>query len=846
MGVLLLATWRFYWQQPLQALLAFVGIALGVAAINSMDSVHEQASYAHERGLNHLYGPRSMEIVSRDNENIAEQAYAEILRINGRLPLVPWLQGEVRIADQNLDLIGIDPLAPAATALLFQNRADSNQQQLQNARAQTQFFSNMSALLNHSQAVAMAAATAERLGLQQGDTFIANVAGLEVSMVLALTWESEGWADRWIVTDIAQAQVWLNRLGQLDKIIYLNQEQRQLGEITTHLKLPDNLQIRAVDQYQRVERMSQAFYTNLKAMGLLAWLLGIFLAYNAYALISRQRWEEYAHWRTLGVTPVQLVLVLFIDAAVLGSAGGLLGVICGRYMAAVLLPLVTSVGSYFYGGSIASSVLPAPVWYKALLGPLAAWAALCPLAVSIFRQRAMLLKQNAETTSQHANKTRYLALLGIVALGIAMILRSGLVDVSADSVTLGFAVLFFLFIGYALLVPLGIAVLLRLLPSGERIAPALLRQHLSRQGVAQAAFVIALAAGLGIGVMIQSFRDSVVDWLEQILWADYYISTVSAEQHSVLNGSVLKQLSEMPEITKTGGVRESRHQTKDGRWFNVNAYALDASRLNALPLFDGHVDQAHQRWQSGEGLFINESLANQEQLDVGDVIALKAAAGVVTFPILAVNADYSADEGALVIAWQHYARLFDDANFDAMGMVLNDGVSIDTIKQKLMRILPENADVRWIQQQGVYQRSLEVFDQTFSVTRAGRWLILIIALVAVAGAMTAMVLAQRPWLGTLRALGVTPNGLSAIILEQGLLLALCAALLSLPLGLGVSWVLSQDIMRVSFGWLLPVQIQWNYLVVVILQAILVALVASVYPAWRWRNENLRHSKLSHE
>lgn len=826
---LLRATWQYYWRQPLQALLALFGIALGVAAISAMDSVYEQASLSHERGLSGLYGPARYEITAADGNGLNEQSYVRLRRQWGAIAASPLLRGPVQVARYQLELVGVDPFALAALGVYPQAGESSTGAALERF--------DISTLLRNPRAVAMGADMAQRLNLTVGDVFEANIAGRQRRLELGLVWQSVGWAEGWILTDIAQAQVWLERQGLLDQILLAEEDTALLTAIEA--SLTEGVLLRAVDDRRAVQRMSQAFYTNLRAMGLLAWLLGIFLAYNAYALMSRQRWREFAHWRTLGVTPAELVRMLVVDATLLGLVGGLLGVWMGRYLAALLLPAVTTIGAAFYDGAIASSIVPPTAWLKAGLGPLAAWAALLPLALAIYRLRAAQLARDLDEPQQQRSKAKIAAGIGLLSILIAMILRQQLAWGGADSVHLGFAVLFLLFVGYALVVPWLTRVLLQLLPLGERLSAALLRQHLSRQGVAQAAFVIALAAGLGIGVMIQSFRDSVVDWLGQVLWAEHYISVPNGASNSPLTAQRLAELRRVDGVIHAGGVRTSRRQADDGTWYNLNAYALEMESLRRFPLFSGHVNQAYERWQAGEGWFVNEALARLRGIEVGDVIAVQAGAEWVRLPVLAINADYSADEGALVMAWSHYAQRFRDPNLDAMGLVTASGVQWSPVRARVEALLPPETAVRWVSQQGIYQRSLEVFDQTFSVTHAGRWLILLIALVAVAGAMVAMVMAQRPWLGTLRALGVTPAGLMMVIVEQGLILGFVAACLALPLGIGVSWVLAQDIMRVSFGWLLPVKLQWGHMAFIFIQSFVVVIVASLYPAWRWRHENLR-------
>ena len=100
----------------------------------------------------------------------------------------------------------------------------------------------------------------------------------------------------------------------------------------------------------------------------------------------------------------------------------------------------------------------------------------------------------------------------------------------------GFAGLFVVMIGCALVAPAAALVLLRLLhprrrprPSGSlgRLATRGIVAALSRTSVAIAALMIAVSATIGVGVMIASFREAVVRWLEGTLRADIYVSAPS-------------------------------------------------------------------------------------------------------------------------------------------------------------------------------------------------------------------------------------------------------------------------------------------------------------------------------
>ena len=86
--------------------------------------------------------------------------------------------------------------------------------------------------------------------------------------------------------------------------------------------------------------------------------------------------------------------------------------------------------------------------------------------------------------------------------------------------------------------------------------------------------------------------------------------------------------------------------------------------------------------------------------------------------------------------------------------------------------------------------------------------------------------------GTLRAIGLTPSQLWRLtLLETGLMGAM-AGVLALPAGLALAAILVYVINRRSFGWTIQFAIAPDILVQALLIAILAALLAGLYPAWR--------------
>ncbi len=149
-----------------------------------------------------------------------------------------------------------------------------------------------------------------------------------------------------------------------------------------------------------------------------------------------------------------------------------------------------------------------------------------------------------------------------------------------------FAGLFLIIGGYSLLVPLAVTLLSR---AGSRLAQrgGLLTRfalrgidaNLSRTGLAIAALGVAVAATLGVGIMISSFRATVADWLDYTLSGDIYVSALSSQAGSA-DGTLPAQtralIAALPEVAE---ISSGRHVTVSTDHGPVDLLALEpASR----------------------------------------------------------------------------------------------------------------------------------------------------------------------------------------------------------------------------------------------------------------------------
>ncbi len=129
-----------------------------------------------------------------------------------------------------------------------------------------------------------------------------------------------------------------------------------------------------------LERLTDSFHLNLSAFGLLSFFVGLFIVNSAIGLAFEQRLPMLRTLRACGVSARMLNTVLVIELVSLALVAGLIGLVCGYFIAASLLPDVAASLRGLYGAQIPGQLSLKPVWWLAgiaisIVGALAAAAA---------------------------------------------------------------------------------------------------------------------------------------------------------------------------------------------------------------------------------------------------------------------------------------------------------------------------------------------------------------------------------------------------------------------------------------------------------------------------------------
>jgi putative ABC transport system permease protein len=836
-SALLNASRRYLTRHPWQTWLSIAGIALGVAVVIAVDLANESARRGFRLSLEQVTGPATHQILAASGA-IPEGLYAELRLEQGLTQATPVIDAPVRIGERSLSLLGMELLA--AAAMRPDLRATLGQPgETDSASTAASGLVGLLRLLRDPNSLALSRDDAERLGLRPGDPLELDLGGERVSMTLAAVLPEQAGLSGLAITDIATAQEVLGRLGEIERIdlILEDDEAERVGAL-----LPAGIRLEpAAQRANALAQMTRAFHTNLTAMSLLAMLVGAFIVYNTMTFAVLQRRPLLGTLRMLGTTRGQLFALVLSEALVLALIGALLGLLLGIAVGAGLVQLVTrTINDIYFQLSVRNLHLaPLSLLKGAGLGlGVTLLAALGP-ALEAARSQPRDVIRRTRVEGQARRLLPWLAAGGVLLILVGL----ALIGLSARSMGIGFLALFLVIVGSALLMPLtlhGFATLTtplfgRLFGSQGRLAARGITASITRSGLAVAALAVAVSATLGVSIMIGSFRTSVSDWLAHTLPSDIYISAESsgsASRGGDLPPALAEQLLALSEVQALSQGRSARIETRDGP---VLTLALESStgEPRGFAFQDPTADDLWARWRAGELLLISQPLAYRRQLGVGDRLELFTTSGWQTFEIGAVFQDYGSDSGTLILPRPVYAERLNDPAISSFGLVLTDDADAEQVTQQVERLLADLEIATSVQtNRAIRELSLDIFDQTFTITKVLRLLAIGVAFVGILSALMALELERARDYAVLRATGMTRGQLRTLILIQTSAMGLAAGLFAIPLGLAMGDLLISVINLRSFGWTMPMQVEPQTLASGLLLAWLAALLAGLYPAHR--------------
>jgi putative ABC transport system permease protein len=778
-------SWPEWRRQPLRLLTAVLSVTLGVALAFSVQLINQSALAEFGAAVRSVNGQPDFEL--RGQRGGFDEALYERVAKHPQVVLAsPVIEIDTHATTRAgerlpLKVLGLDALVavPLAPALMPRVNDDAERFAL---------FATDAAFLNPQ--------ASQRLGT--GALQVHTPAG---TVGLRAQGRVAAGGPPLVVMDIAAVQAQFGWLGRLSRIDVRLQPGADRAAVLASLALPEGVRAASPDEAaERASNMSRAYRVNLTVLALVALFTGAFLVFSILSLSVARRQPQLALLGVLGLGARERLKLVLMEAAVLGLVGSLLGLALGTGLASLALRLLAGDlgGGYFPGvaPALRFSALAATV-YGALGVAAALIGAWLPARTAQRIAPAQALKGLGGSAAPRGASWFGIALLAAALLLALLPPITGLPLAAYASVAC-------LLLGGIACVPAGVGLLLRAVRP-PRHALALLAVERTRHErhsatIAVAGVVASLSLAVALTVMVTSFRDSMVAWLDQVLPADLYLRVPSGDTVS-LPPQFVARAAALPGVRRLSAQRTASIQLDPARP-PVALLARDmADAAQALPL----VGELLPLPAGETAAYVSEGMARLYELRPGMHYALPLPDGrQIRVYLRGVWRDYAHQHGAVVLHAADYQLVSGDTRLTDLALWLQPGVEAGALQQALRQLATDTgtdaAGLSVASAGELRALSLRIFDRSFAVTYWLQAVAIGIGLFGVAASTSAQVLARRKEFGLLAHLGFTRRQVLAIVAAEGAVWTAAGALLGLLLGLAVSVVLVKVVNPQSFHW----------------------------------------------
>ena len=515
-----------------RTLAVLLGIALGAAVFTSVRLAVQATMDSYSRSMDLIAGSSDLTLF-RPGGRVPDTLVASLMQHPFVHTASPVLSAYVRPADHETPflLIGFDPILDRDLRS-WTVRSPGEGEAADWASMMTQPFSLL-----------IGAKLGQQFGWREGQSIKLVHSRQTLDFKVLALLDPDGLAmvegGRIALCDIATFQEFTGQFGLADRIdIRLKPDAAGDASTTLQALLPAGVVMRSPSALSESgQGMIRAYQLSLTFLSFISLFVGMFLVYSLVALNAAARRRELAVMRATGASG-RLLFFLFVgEGAFIGLCGWLLALPISSLLVKTLLAGVSRTVSVLFVRVQVDGLTLDPWEILLSFGVTLAVAVLAALQPA--REAMRVPPREALDIAPTANiRPRLIRRMALGGLGLLVLVYPIARLPSPPSVSLpGYLAALLLFVGFALLAPLmlqqvGRLLAPRLLHLGGQpafLAAGYLKQSGVQTAISVGALITAVALFTALVVMIHSFRSTVALWVQQSIAGDIYVRPKLAE-----------------------------------------------------------------------------------------------------------------------------------------------------------------------------------------------------------------------------------------------------------------------------------------------------------------------------
>ena len=816
-----------------KTLLTLLGVAVGVSTLVSIQSAETALLRGLRNTVDRIAGKAQLQVVC--DGGVPEEVQDRIRDVPGVVAIAPVIE-QVVVAEGS---------APGSLLILGVDLLGDREMREYGFEGDDADLDDPLVFLAQPDSIALCTTYARRAGLRKDSPLMLRISNRTKRVVVRGLMRPSGFTEAFAgniaVTDVYAAQLLFGRGRRFDRIEVRLEDGISLEEGSKRLasSLGPGYRIETPERRSaQMERIIENFVAGFNVTSTFALGIGVFLIFNAFTVAVTRRRRDIGILRAMGATPRQVQALFLLEAAILGFAGGLLGLLGGAAMSELSLRAMSDTVQNIYGLAEGASAQ--------VDGRLVALALTLGIVASLLGAWAPARNASRVDPVEALAKGTYTARVGPpsllrLAAGAAAMLGAILVAVLRllTGLPMVVAVMLLGFLSALLLVgPISSRLVRLLAPAISRLSPVsgrLASDSLLGNPRRTAGTVIAIAASLAFVLGLSGYMDAtrlaLYRWIDDVITSDIYVrsSAKLLRPDFRFAPELREELLAIPGVRAVESFRSERVAFR-GVDIYLASIEIEGMMRRTRHEFQQGDAETFERGLVHEGkCAVSDNFYGLYRLGVGDVLELPTPKGMVRLPIAAVFTDYTSDRGTVFIDRSTFLSMWNDDRVDTYDVNLLPGTDREQILCEIHKRIggrfPALISTRE-EFTGEIRRALDAF---FALTRTTLMTAILVAFIGIVTSLLISVMERTREFGILKALGALRHQIRRSVVIEALVVGLTGLIIAVPLGYMLTIFNTTTVAETFAGWRMPTRFPFAALLQILVSLPLVSAAAAWLP-----------------